>query len=47
MGIVLGAGVTPLLVHQPEDVALMNGVWFAPAAIGALLTMWKVKQLGE
>jgi len=42
MGIVLGAGITPLLVRRPEDVALMNGVWFFPAALGALLTMMKV-----
>ncbi len=42
LGIVLGEGVTPLIVSKPEDVAYMNIVWFAPAAVGAVITMFKV-----
>lgn len=42
MGIVLGQGITPLLVKAPEQVPLMNIVWFIPAGLGAILTMWKV-----
>ena len=42
MGLVLGSAVTPLIVTSPERVPIMNIVWFVPAALGALLTMWKV-----
>ncbi len=42
LGIVLGQGVTPLLVREPSDVPIMNIIWFVPAAVGALLTMFKV-----
>ena len=42
LGIVLGQGLTPLMVRKPENVALMNIVWFIPAAFGAILTMFKV-----
>ena len=39
----ISAGVTPLLVYDaPERIWLMNTVWFVPAAVGSLLTMWKV-----
>ena len=44
LGIVLGQGVTPLMVRAPEDVPLMNVVWFIPAGIGAVLTLWKVRR---
>jgi len=43
MGIVLGQGLTPLLVTSKEDVPLMNIVWFIPAGFGSILTMWKVQ----
>lgn len=43
MGIVLGQGLTPLLVNSKDDVPLMNIVWFIPAGLGSILTMWKVK----
>jgi MFS family permease len=42
MGIVLGQGLTPLLVQHESDVPIMNIVWFIPAGLGAILTMWKV-----
>ena len=42
MGIVLGSGLTPLLVHSKDDVPIMNIVWFIPAGLGSILTMWKV-----
>lgn len=42
MGIVLGQGLTPLLVQEESDVPIMNIVWFIPAGLGAILTMWKV-----
>jgi hypothetical protein len=44
LGIVLGQAITPLIVRSPEDVPIMNIVWFVPAAFGALLTMWKVNK---
>ena len=43
MGIVLGQGITPLLVHSKDDVPLMNIVWFIPAGLGSILTMWKAR----
>jgi hypothetical protein len=43
MGIVLGSGLTPLLVHSKDDVPIMNIVWFIPAGLGSILTMWKVR----
>ena len=42
VGCILGQGLTPLMVYEPEDIFVMNTVWFVPAAIGSLLTMWKV-----
>ena len=44
LGIVLGQGVTPWLVRKPEDVPIMNIVWFIPAGLGAILTLWKVRK---
>jgi len=43
VGCILGQGVTPLLVYDdPGRIWIMNTVWFVPAAVGSLLTMWKV-----
>ena len=43
MGIVLGQLFTPLLVQEETDVPYMNILWFIPAGLGAILTVWKVK----
>ena len=42
IGIVMGQFCTPFIVQKAEDVPLMNIIWFIPAGIGALLTIWKV-----
>jgi len=42
IGIVLGQGITPLMVGSKDDISTMNIVWFVPAAIGFFLTIWKV-----
>ena len=42
MGIVMGQLFTPLLVHEESDVPLMNIIWFIPAGLGSILTIWKV-----
>ena len=42
MGCIFGLAITPQFVHDPKDITTMNSVWFAPAAVGSLLTMWKV-----
>ena len=42
IGIVMGQFCTPFIVRKPEDVPLMNIIWFIPAGLGALLTIWKV-----
>ena len=42
IGIVMGQFCTPFIVKKPEDVPLMNIIWFIPAGLGALLTIWKV-----
>ena len=42
LGIVLGQGLTPLIVRSKEDIPIMNTVWFIPALIGAVLTILKV-----
>ena len=41
-GCIFGLFLTPQFVHRPSDITIMNSVWFVPAAIGSLLTMWKV-----
>ncbi len=43
MGIVLGSAITPLIVRSPEDVPIMNIVWFIPAALGSILAIVKVR----
>ena len=42
IGIVMGQFCTPFIVQKPEHVPLMNIIWFIPAGLGALLTIWKV-----
>ena len=41
-GCIFGLFLTPQFVDKPSDITIMNSVWFVPAAIGSLLTMWKV-----
>ena len=41
-GCIFGLFLTPQFVHRPSDITIMNSVWFVPAALGSLLTMWKV-----
>ena len=43
MGIVMGQLFTPLLVQDEAHVPIMNIVWFIPAGLGSILTIWKVK----
>ena len=43
MGIVLGQFFTPLFVREPSDVPMMNIIWFIPAGLGSILTIWKVR----
>ena len=43
LGIVLGQFFTPLLVTDKSDVPLMNIIWFIPAGLGSILTIWKVR----
>merc|ERR1719447_845474 len=42
IGIVMGQFCTPFIVKHEDDVPLMNIIWFIPAGLGALLTIWKV-----
>ena len=42
IGIVMGQFCTPFIVQKQADVPLMNIIWFIPAGLGALLTIWKV-----
>ena len=41
-GLILGHSVTPLFVTEPEDVPLMNLVWFLPAFFGSVMALTKV-----
>jgi len=43
MGIVLGQGITPILIQEPSDIPYMNIMFFIPAAIGTLLGIMMVK----
>ena len=45
IGIVLGQFFTPLFVREPSDVPMMNIIWFIPAGLGSILTIWKVRFL--
>lgn len=42
LGIVIGQGITPWIVKGPEDIPLMNTVFFVPAFFGALLGLLKI-----
>ena len=42
MGIVMGQLFTPLLVQDQDHVPIMNIIWFIPAGLGSILTIWKV-----
>lgn len=42
IGCILGQGFTPLMVYEPENITIMNTVWFVPALIGSLITFCKV-----
>lgn len=42
MGIVMGQLFTPLLVQDEHHVPIMNIIWFIPAGLGSILTIWKV-----
>ncbi len=45
MGIVIGQLFTPLLVRDEHHVPIMNILWFIPAGLGAILTIWKVAHI--
>jgi len=47
IGIVMGQLFTPLLVQDEADVPLMNIIWFIPAGLGSIMTIWKVQILVE
>jgi len=42
LGIVVGQGITPLIVKRPSDVPYMNIMFFIPAAVGTVLGITKV-----
>ena len=42
LGEIIALGLTPLMVPTPDYIALMNIVWFIPAALGFVLCMYKV-----
>jgi len=43
LGIVVGQGLTPLIIKSPDQIPLMNIIFFIPAGIGAVLGIIKVK----
>ena len=43
LGIVLGQGVTPLFVHEPKDIKMMNIIWFIPAALTQIMFLFTVR----
>ena len=43
MGEVIGQLFTPLLVQDETDVPIMNIIWFIPAGLGSIITIWKVR----
>ena len=45
LGEIIALGLTPLMVPSPDYIALMNIVWFIPAALGFVLCIYKVKYL--
>ena len=42
LGEIIALGLTPLMVPTPDYIALMNIVWFIPAALGFVLCIYKV-----
>jgi hypothetical protein len=46
VGEIIALGLTPLMVPTPDYIALMNIVWFIPAALGFVLCIYKVNYLG-
>ena len=43
LGIVLGQGITPVLIQEPHQIPYMNIMFFIPAAIGTVLGIVMVK----
>ena len=43
LGLVLGQSLTPLLVPTPDQIPLLNIVWFIPSIPGFLFTMFGVR----
>ena len=43
LGIVLGQGVTPVIIQDPDQIPLMNIMFFIPAAIGTVFGIVMVK----
>ena len=43
LGIVVGQGLTPLMIHKPEHIPFMNIFFFLPALVGSVLGVWKVR----
>ena len=43
LGIVIGQGLTPLIIHRPDQIPIMNIIFFIPAAIGAVLGLVLIK----
>jgi len=44
LGIVVGQGMTPLIITKPDHIPYMNIMFFCPAAIGAVLGILKVQR---
>ena len=42
IGYSMGQIITPLIVEEESQVPIMNIIWFIPAGIGSILTLWKV-----
>ena len=42
VGEIIALALTPLMVPTPDYIALMNIVWFIPAALGFVLCIYKV-----
>ena len=47
VGEIIALGLTPLMVPTPDYIALMNIVWFIPAALGFVLCIYKVTYQGK
>ena len=42
IGYFMGSMFTPMIVQEESQVPIMNIIWFIPAGIGSILTLWKV-----